>query len=294
MTLDDLTETFRSKLNSPVFFPLLFAFVALNWRALLFLFHLEGGIEQKIAAFDDRTSWCSLLLLPILLSAAITVSVPYLRLGLEWLTRFARRQKRIADDRENQLIEEKRLEGEIKNAGKKAKLALELQQVDRTLSTFQTEEGRRNAANAITTPNKDKGTPDSDNNQRVSGTAWFLEKSKTNFTAVYEKAKSGKPEFIVAFDSAAPENGGLDFASRIFFKFQDTRDLVEKHFALRLLDLQEEALKDREIGEISTEEPIYVLRSNDGNFIKSGRLYQNSDEALKIVRNLVKLVSNEN
>jgi len=113
---------------------------------------------------------------------------------------------------------------------------------------------------------------------------------KHELLAAYEARKLNKPVLTIAFDSAAPENGGLEYAANNFFKFIDTRTLVEEHFVVRLVDLKNEKLSDNLIGTLSTEEPIYTLQAINGNILDTGRLYQNPDEGLKIVRKLTALI----
>lgn len=77
--MNELFDAVSSRIKAPYFGYALLSFLALNWRALFLLGATEGTPQQRIDVFDAHTSHLTLLVFPLLISAAIVVLTPWIR-----------------------------------------------------------------------------------------------------------------------------------------------------------------------------------------------------------------------
>ena len=299
MDLDDTLATVRSKLSGPVFFPFVFAFVAVNWRALFLLAFHDGTAAKRIEVFDANSNMYSLFLFPFLIATAIVFGSPFLRWGVSTSTRRARVGKRVSDTLADQDVEEKRLEREVILAEKREEIAMRNKRASTTTEQIIDPE-LRSTTGAALTPAKDISgftealdialLPDvSDIQSDLTGHKWLEAKVAPTFAKARELAdRHGKLIFIVVFDSRKRDKGRMDWATDIFFDFDKVRGLVTHHFVLFASDVAEDERFARTI-DLDLGEPAYVvMTTNSETPLAKGRLYANRDEAVKIVQRLIK------
>jgi hypothetical protein len=78
--VNELFDAVSARIKAPYFGYALLSFFALNWRALFLLGTTEGTPQQRIDIFDAHTSNLTLLIFPLLISAAIVILTPWIRL----------------------------------------------------------------------------------------------------------------------------------------------------------------------------------------------------------------------
>ncbi|MCY4261621.1 MAG: hypothetical protein OXC91_15360 [Rhodobacteraceae bacterium] len=122
MDVKDLTDTLKSRLNGPVFFPFLFAFVAVNWKALLFLAFHDGTIQERVAGFESHVSLWSMLFWPAFIGFALICLIPYPRWLISSITGKAVRGKARMDARTLQATENAVLDGQMETNEKRLKI----------------------------------------------------------------------------------------------------------------------------------------------------------------------------
>ncbi|TKR53438.1 hypothetical protein D7I39_20810 [Allopusillimonas ginsengisoli] len=77
--MNDLLDAISARIKAPYFGYALLAFIGFNWRGLFLLAVTTGAPQSRLEAFDAQTSVWSLLLLPLLVGALVTLASPWIR-----------------------------------------------------------------------------------------------------------------------------------------------------------------------------------------------------------------------
>lgn len=261
-----------------MFFPYVFSFVAFNWKPIFILFAQNGSALTRIQLFEDRTSLLTLVVYPIVLGLMLTIVLPYLKAGLGLLMEPARKHKRKADDKADQDIEKVRLNGEVEITSLKLKIAEGNKAADIVLSTIQSETIKQTTEEALI--KNDSSVPDgpvNDEMSRVEGYDWLQENSYDDYQfAMSEAHYHSKLLLIISHDPNSGSSVQIEDAANSFFRFQNTRKLVQENLIIYLTDLSKKE-SDRSLFKMDqVVGPEYALFDFDGEFISRGRLYVSS------------------
>ena len=85
--MNDVMDAVSSRIKSPYFGYAVLAFFALNWRGIFLLFALKSSPLERLAAFDQETSFWTLVFSPLAIGLAIALITPWLKLGFEWISK---------------------------------------------------------------------------------------------------------------------------------------------------------------------------------------------------------------
>ncbi|MGB0901694.1 hypothetical protein [Halocynthiibacter sp.] len=83
----ELLEDMRQRIRSPFIGSIIFAFVAINWRALFFLFFADVPVVDRISYYDDHTTFCWSYAFPVGLGIAVAVLMPWLKYYGAWIAK---------------------------------------------------------------------------------------------------------------------------------------------------------------------------------------------------------------
>lgn len=75
--LKELVEAFSARIKSPIIGSIALAFIAINWRAVFFLFFSGEPASDKFAYFTENTTGLSLYLYPVIVGLAFALLVPW-------------------------------------------------------------------------------------------------------------------------------------------------------------------------------------------------------------------------
>ena len=87
--MDDLKELFitvTDRIRTPIFLPFLFSFLSLNWKAIYFVVFSKAEVVRKFDYFDDNTTTCTLIILPLIIAILYAVLSPFFHHGIFKLT----------------------------------------------------------------------------------------------------------------------------------------------------------------------------------------------------------------
>lgn len=76
--LRELVEAFSARIKSPIIGSIVLAFVAVNWRAVFFLFFSGEPASDKFVYFTENTTGYSLYVFPVLVGLAFALIVPWI------------------------------------------------------------------------------------------------------------------------------------------------------------------------------------------------------------------------
>lgn len=119
----DVFEAAQQRIRSPFIGSVIFAFIAVNWQALFYLFFADVSVQRRIDCFNDMTSNVSLYWLPLGIGAAMAIVLPFLRVGFAWIIRFANRKLHKLQAEEAMLREVNEIELAVKKTKAEADLA---------------------------------------------------------------------------------------------------------------------------------------------------------------------------
>ena len=91
--MKEVVDTIKSRIQNPIFSYFVLAFVAFNWRGLLFIFMAEASVLTKIAYFENETSLYTTLWFPALAAAAGGLFHPWISFAFTWLASHPARLK---------------------------------------------------------------------------------------------------------------------------------------------------------------------------------------------------------
>lgn len=85
--MNDILDAISARIRAPYFGYALLAFIGLNWRGLFLLAVTEGAPQQRLEAFDAQTSFGSLVIVPLLAGALVTLVSPWIRFAFGYLSK---------------------------------------------------------------------------------------------------------------------------------------------------------------------------------------------------------------
>jgi hypothetical protein len=85
--MNDIFDAISARIKAPYFGYALLAFIGLNWRGIFLLSVTNADPQERLAAFDAQTSAWSLIVLPLLVGAFVTLASPWIRLGFGFLSK---------------------------------------------------------------------------------------------------------------------------------------------------------------------------------------------------------------
>lgn len=85
--MNDIFDAISARLKAPYFGYALLAFIGLNWRGIFLLSVTMGTPQERLSAFDAQTSEWSLVVLPLIFGAVITLASPWVRLAFSFLSK---------------------------------------------------------------------------------------------------------------------------------------------------------------------------------------------------------------
>ncbi|HFD31677.1 MAG TPA: hypothetical protein ENJ28_03030 [Gammaproteobacteria bacterium] len=109
--MKEIVDAIGTRIKSPYFGYAVFAFIALNWRALFILLLSDVSPQERILEFNNETSIWTLLVLPLSFGFIVALSSPWLRLFFESVSR-----------KPFELTDTLKLEAQHKNTIKQAEL----------------------------------------------------------------------------------------------------------------------------------------------------------------------------
>jgi len=83
----EVIEAFSSRIRSPLYGYFLISVIALNWKALFYLFFANEKVTHRIVYFEEHTSFATLLGYPLLFAALFTILYPWLNYAFLYLCR---------------------------------------------------------------------------------------------------------------------------------------------------------------------------------------------------------------
>jgi len=106
----DVFEAAQQRIRIPFIGSVIFAFIAVIWQALFYLFFAEVPVAERLGRFNDETSAASLYWWPFGIGAAMALVLPFVRVGFAWVARLANRQLHHLQDQEANLRDIRKLE----------------------------------------------------------------------------------------------------------------------------------------------------------------------------------------
>jgi len=122
--LKEIFQAAQQRIRSPFIGLVIFAFIAVNWQALYFLFFAEVSVLARITYFNTKTSLGSLYGLPLLIGGIMALVLPFIRVGFVCCIRFANRWLHQLQAGEAILREINELELAVKKTKAEADLAV--------------------------------------------------------------------------------------------------------------------------------------------------------------------------
>lgn len=86
-SLKEVIEAVNSRIKSPYFGYSVFAFLTWNWKALFLFVTSKADPQLRIAAFEQQTSYFSLLIGPLIIGALVAAATYWIKLGFELIAR---------------------------------------------------------------------------------------------------------------------------------------------------------------------------------------------------------------
>ncbi|MBI1492681.1 hypothetical protein [Halocynthiibacter styelae] len=122
--LKEIFQAAQQRIRSPFIGSVIFAFIAVNWQALYFLFFADVSVLARITYFNVKTSYGSLYGWPLLIGGIMALVLPFIRVGFVWCVRFANRWLHQLQAGEAILREINELELAVKKTKAEADLAV--------------------------------------------------------------------------------------------------------------------------------------------------------------------------
>lgn len=81
----EIWEAASQRIRSPFLGSIVFAFVAINWRALFYLFFAETSVITRLTYFRMRTDLYTLYLAPLVVGLLLALAMPWLKFVGAWI-----------------------------------------------------------------------------------------------------------------------------------------------------------------------------------------------------------------
>lgn len=281
MDWDELSSSIRSRLSSPIYFPFLLSFLAVNWREIFVLFVPDEGATalDRIVFFDLNTDVYSLLIMPAILAAALLVFTPFLRLAHSWAVQWPIKMRRLTDGRTDtsvmQAKEKASLEHEVDMASYREVISQKDLATSKNVDEIGDDDLRESA----------KATIIETSQTTESKLNWLREHSTDLQTAKGFAFNESKLVLAIIYDG---DERRLKEAVGYFFEYKETQEAALKHLKLVLVSTSESPNISDEFRnhnkDLSLERPAYILYDFDGKVIETGRLHANPDTGFDMVR----------
>jgi hypothetical protein len=85
--MKEFVDAVNDRIKTPYFGYSVLAFLALNWKGIFLLLATTGEPAIRIAAFENQTSFFTLVLAPLAAGAIVAASTHWIKLGFELLAR---------------------------------------------------------------------------------------------------------------------------------------------------------------------------------------------------------------
>lgn len=82
----ELLDAVTTRIQAPYFGYSILAFLVLNWRAIFLLFMLDAPANERIAIFEQETSFWTVVIFPLLAGAILAILTPWSRYIFEHLS----------------------------------------------------------------------------------------------------------------------------------------------------------------------------------------------------------------
>lgn len=83
--MNEVVDAVNARLKSPYFGYAVLAFIALNWRGIFMLLAIQDTPQARLWAFDQETSFLTLVMYPLLIAAAISILSHWIRLAFGYM-----------------------------------------------------------------------------------------------------------------------------------------------------------------------------------------------------------------
>ncbi|MCC5845093.1 MAG: hypothetical protein JJU05_12665 [Verrucomicrobia bacterium] len=85
--MKEIFDAIGTRLKSPLFGYTFFAFLAINWKAIFYVFASDDEIIDRFVYFDTQTSLQSLIVYPVLFSVCTALIYPWINYFFLWVGR---------------------------------------------------------------------------------------------------------------------------------------------------------------------------------------------------------------
>lgn len=86
--MSEILEALASRIKSPLFGYVFFAFIIANWKPLFYLWISTTAVVDRFEYFDENTSPVSLLLVPLAAGVITSIAYPWVNVVLIWVNHF--------------------------------------------------------------------------------------------------------------------------------------------------------------------------------------------------------------
>lgn len=84
--LKETKRTLNDRLNNPLLFSFMIAFVICNWKGISYFFFADIDIEEKLIIITkDYYSWVSGFWIPLSIALFYSIALPYINVGIEYI-----------------------------------------------------------------------------------------------------------------------------------------------------------------------------------------------------------------
>lgn len=90
--LVNILDEFRSRVRSPIWGTIGLYVILLNWKAFYFLLFADVSIPEKFSFWDENVTHEWLIYYPRALGVVSVLIIPWIRVGLAWVNKFADRK----------------------------------------------------------------------------------------------------------------------------------------------------------------------------------------------------------
>lgn len=164
--MKEIIEVIESRLKAPTYGYFAFAFVAINWKPLFYLFVEEKDAITRISYFDSNTSFYSLVLYPVAFAAVFSVVYPWINCIMLYLYTKPNEVKNVLQAHSEHKLLLKKQELEKVRAAILSNAEMELidrAKRDEELNKIENIEIKEQVKSKIEQLRKEKGNSESDN-----------------------------------------------------------------------------------------------------------------------------------
>ena len=144
--MKEFLDAVTTRIQAPYFGYSILAFLVLNWRAIFLLLMLDAPANERIAAFEQETSYWTALVFPLLAGAILAILTPWSRYVFEHLSQkpFAMRDRlQLNADHQRTILQTQLEQARSELFGQKEEELIERARRDEEIATIEDEEVKK-------------------------------------------------------------------------------------------------------------------------------------------------------